>query len=127
MNTDKHLHGFHNIHAGWRKSKSRQHPDSDDDLPTINARRFRFTLASISNFLGLGDAAFQQQAKHARITMSHSYQANSGTREWSDILNTIIDGDATERAAKAFDLHMGVWARQTSLTGHAGREFTRTV
>lgn len=127
MNTDKHLYGFHRVDAGWRKAGSRN-MTADHSKPSINARQFRFTLASISNFVALGDAAFQQQAKHAKISMSHSYAANAGTDQWTaTILNTMANEEAQHRTAETVDLYIGVWAGDAQLAGHAGREFTRTV
>ena len=126
LNTDPSLHGFNPVRAGWGKTGHKDQ-QKNDQLPTISPHRFRFTLASISNFVALGDVAFQQQAKHAKVAMSHSYQANSGTRNWNDILNTVLDSEADKRSAKAFDLHLGVWTGEAELAGHAGRELTRTV
>lgn len=127
LNTDKHLHGFHTIDAGWRKAGSRK-MTVDASKPTVSGRMFRFTLASISNFVALGDVAFQQQAKHAKIAMSHSYQANGGTDGWTaTILNTLVNEEAEHRTAEAVDLYIGVWTGESDLAGHAGRAFTRTI
>lgn len=127
MNTDQHIHGFHSIDAGWRLRADRT-MGNDESKPSVSVRQFRFTLASISNFVALGDAAFQQQAKHARIAMTHSYQANGGTDAWiGTILNTLANEEAQHRTAEAVDLYIGVWTGESQLAGHAGREFTRTV
>lgn len=127
MNTDQHIHGFHSIDAGWRKAGSRK-IGFDASKPSVSGRQFRFTLASISNFVALGDAAFQQQAKHAKITMSHSYQANAGSDAWTEtILNTLVNQEAQHRTAEAVDLFIGVWTGENELAGHAGRAFTRTI
>lgn len=122
INTDSTLFGFLPIPAGWSTERHK-----DDSLPLLNPRRFRFTLASLSNFVGLGDIAFQWQAKHAQVAMSHSYAANGATGAWGDLLNTVVNREATERAAKAADLYQKEWAGEGSLAGHAGRELTRTI
>lgn len=127
MNSDQHLHGFHTIDAGWRKAGSRK-MTVDASKPSVSGRMFRFTLASISNFVALGDVAFQQQAKHAKIAMSHSYQANGGTDGWTaTILNTLVNEEAEHRTAEAVDLFIGIWTGESDLAGHAGRAFTRTI
>lgn len=116
--------GFLPTYSGW--SKFGRHA-ANLEHPALSPRAFRFTLASISNFVALGDVAFQQQAKHARITMSHSYAANSATSEWNEVLNTLANVEAQQRTAQSVDLYMGLWAGDRSLAGHAGRELTRTV
>lgn len=127
MSTDQHIYGFHNIDARWRRAGSRN-MRREESKPSVSVRQFRFTLASISNFVALGDAAFQQQAKHAKIAMSHSYQANSGTDAWTEtILNTLVNEEAQHRTARAVDLYIGVWTGESQLAGHAGRTFTRSV
>ncbi|MFQ1000482.1 hypothetical protein [Modestobacter sp. SSW1-42] len=134
INTDDRLMGFLPITAGWGGGRRRdddgrkQYLRSSDDLPMLNPRTFRFTLASISNFVGLGDVAFQQQAKHAAVSMSHSYAANGATTAWQrTVLNTLTNRDAQERVAKAADLYMREWEGEQRLAGHAGRGLTRTI
>lgn len=125
LRTDPHLHGFLEIKAGWRGGSR---VPANDDYPSVTPRNFRFTLASISNFVALGDVAFQQQAKHAAIAMSHSYAANGGTSAWRDaILNTVANDEAQDRAATAVDLFIGAWTGDAPAAGHAGRHFSRTV
>lgn len=123
INTDSSLMGFLPIPAGWTGKGGVK----DHSLPMLHPRAFRFTLASISNFVALGDVAFQRQSKHALLTMSHSYAANSGTAAWSEVLNTLANRDAADRVAKAADLYQKEWAGEQSLAGHAGRDLTRTV
>ncbi|MDP5182250.1 hypothetical protein QOZ88_06340 [Blastococcus sp. BMG 814] len=122
LNTDESLLGFLPIPAGWSTERGK-----DDSLPLINPRRFRFTLASISNFVGLGDIAFQRQSKHALVALTHSYAANGATNAWGDLLNTIANREANDRIAKTLDIYQKEWAGEGSLAGHAGRELTRTV
>lgn len=125
MNTDPHLLGLPSVPAGWGAVAGRS---AETSLPPIHPRAFRFTLSSISNFVALGDVAFQQQAKHAHITMSHSYAANGATTEWSRVvLNNLANTEAEARTARTVDLYMGIWSGDSELAGHAGRDLTRTV
>ncbi len=126
INRDAVLDGFVPIDAGF-KSTGGSRAESDDSLPNIHTRSFRFTLASISNFVALGDVAFQQQAKHAQILMTHSYMANAATTDWQDVLNARLNADAAERTAKTVDMYVAIWSGEDDLAGHAGRALTRTV
>lgn len=123
INTDGLLLGFLPIPAGWSGSRGAK----DEALPKIHPRAFRFTLASISNFVALGDVAFQKQAKHALLAVTHSYAANGGTDSWRDLLTAVTDRQATDRLTKAADLYQKEWAGEQSLAGHAGRDLTRTI
>ncbi len=124
MNTDPHLHGLHGIEAGWGVHAGRP---KNDTLPNISPQHFRVTLASISNFVAIGDVAFQKQAKHAQITMTHSYQQNPGNGSWTEILNLDLHRKLQQRTALVMDLVIGQWKQDEELAGHAGRAKAREI
>ncbi|TCJ21644.1 hypothetical protein [Nocardioides jejuensis] len=124
LGSDPHLHGFLPVDAGWGTLGARPRNDAG---PTVTPRAFRYTLASISNFVALGDVAFQQQAKHAHIAMSHSYAANGANSDWTgSMLNTLANSEAQERAMKTVDLYMRIWL-DDEVVGHAGRGLVRSA
>lgn len=125
MQEEPALHGFHEMNVGWNLDGD----SSTDGRPHISPHRFRTTLSSISRWVEMGDAAFQQQAKHAFITMSHSYMANGGTDAWrNQLMNSMTNEKAAKSAEAVVEIFQSVWSRKGDpLAGHSGRELTRTI
>lgn len=129
VETDSALQGFLSVEAGWKTNRGyygRLTPEQAElaERATTSPHNFRFTLASIASVVGLGDVAFQKQAKHAAMNITHAYMTNNSSPDW---LNVLVNAEAVQRANRAFDFFVDTWTGSGQLQGAGGRQAQRVI
>jgi hypothetical protein len=129
IETDTSIRGFLPINAGWKTNRhyygrlSAEHA-AKANRPSVHPHQFRFTLASLAGLVGLGDVAFQKQAKHASMNVTHAYMTNQSSPQW---LNVLVNSEAAERANRAVDFFVDTWTGASELRGPGGRQAQRVI
>lgn len=129
IETDTAIRGFIPIEAGWKTTRGysarlTEEESTRANRPNINPHQFRFTLASLASVVGFGDVAFQKQAKHAAMNVTHAYMTNRTSPEW---LNVLVNAEAVERANRALDFFVDTWTGIEELKGPGGRQAQRVI
>lgn len=119
VNTDTSLVGFGEIPAGWEYGS-----DVNTAGPMITPRALRMTLAVIGNTVSLGDAALQQQLKHASYKMTYGYMKAGGHREWVEVLTERQGRDALDKSITTL---AAIWAGERPLRGAGGRRIEQAA